>query len=76
MKLLDGHKTNLSRLVSEGLMISKEEPEALMNSKSEWGRGKTIRFTPTVTNTLANLKLILEQIINTWIINFILVLKS
>ena len=51
MKILDGHKTNLSRLVSEGLMISKEEPEALMNSKSEWGRGKTIRFTPTVTNT-------------------------
>ena len=51
MKIVDKHTTNLNRLVSEGLLTSKEGPDALMNSRSEWGRGKTVRFTPTITHT-------------------------
>ena len=52
MKIEKGSRTILDRLVTEGVAIAnmdQEEPEYLMNSKAEWGRGKLIRFMPTVT---------------------------
>ena len=45
-------KTILDRLVTEGTRISNLDhnyPNLLMNSKSEWGKGKLVRYEPTVT---------------------------
>ena len=51
MKRISSHKTVLQRLVAEGVEIQNTElkdPGILMNSKAEWGRGKLVRFEPTV----------------------------
>ena len=47
-----GSRTVLDRLVREGTRINEVEhkhPGWLMNSRGEWGRGKMVRFEPTVT---------------------------
>ena len=52
MKGTKGSRTVLDRLVQEGTCINNVEtkhPHWLMNSKSEWGKGKLVRFEPTVT---------------------------
>ena len=49
MRVISTHKTNLHRLISEGIHIEKGReltPEGILNSKTEWGAGKQIRFTP------------------------------
>ena len=46
MEVLTKHKTNLSRMITEGISIEKirsRNPEELLNSKAEWGRSKLIR---------------------------------
>ena len=46
MEVLSRHRTNLSRMISEGIAIEKvrsESPEGLLNSRAEWGRTKLIR---------------------------------
>ena len=48
MKILSSHRTNLQRMICEGISIEKvrnENPEALLNSKAEWGRTKLVRHT-------------------------------
>ena len=45
-------KTILDRLVTEGTRISNLDhnyPNLLMNSKSEWGTGKLVRYETSVT---------------------------
>ena len=52
MKSVRGLRTVLDRLVQEGTNISNTEcryPNWIMNSRSEWGKGKMVRFEPTVT---------------------------
>ena len=52
MKTLTHHKTNLQRLISEGLQIERERKEnekAVLNSKAEMGHSKLVRLNPTVT---------------------------
>ena len=52
MKPLSSHKTNLQRLISEGLQIERERKEnqsAVMNSRAERGHSKLVRINPTVT---------------------------
>ena len=52
MKPINHPKTILQRLVLEGNLIleaDKSKPGSLMNGKSEWGRGKMVRFTPVVS---------------------------
>ena len=52
MKTLTHHKTNLQRLISEGLQIEKERKEnesAVLNSRAERGHSKLVRLNPTVT---------------------------
>ena len=52
MKTLSHHKTNLQRLVSEGLQIERERKEnekAVLNSRAERGHSKLVRINPTVT---------------------------
>ena len=52
MKGIRGSRTVLNRLVQEGTNINTADtryPNWLMNGKSEWGKGKLIRFEPTVT---------------------------
>ena len=51
MKPLKQAKTILQRLVLEGNSIQstdKDNPGTLMNGKAEWGRGKMVRFKPTI----------------------------
>lgn len=51
MRILTKHRTNINRLITEGISIEKvrqKNPEALMNSKSEWGRTKLIRHTANI----------------------------
>ena len=53
LKAISKHKTNLARLIMEGIHIEKgriSSPDSILNSKSEWGAGKQIRFTPTMIN--------------------------
>ena len=52
MKAIRSSRTNLERTTSEGILIEqaeKESPGILMNSKSEGGRGKLVRYAPRVT---------------------------
>ena len=52
MKSIGGSRTVLGRLVQEGTNINNVEtkyPGWIMNSKSEWGKGKLVRYEPTVT---------------------------
>ena len=52
MKILTHHKTNLHRLIAEGLQIEKERKEngnAVLNSRAERGHSKLVRLNPTVT---------------------------
>ena len=52
MKVLSTSRTILDRLVQEGTNIANVDqkyPGYLMNSKSEWGKGKLVRFEPRVT---------------------------
>ena len=52
MKRIRNSRTVLDRLVSVGTNINDIEtryPNWLMNSKSEWGRGKLVRFEPIIT---------------------------
>ena len=51
MKSLRPSRTNLDREVAEGVLIEvaeKAEPGRLMNSKSEGGRSKLVRYQPTI----------------------------
>ena len=46
MKTLSTHRTNLQRMIAEGISIErvqKENPDQLLNSKAEWGRTKLVR---------------------------------
>ena len=46
MKTLSTHRTNLQRMIAEGISIErvqKENPDQLFNSKTEWGRTKLVR---------------------------------
>ena len=50
MKTLSSHRTNLQRMIAEGIAIEKirrQNPENLLNSKAEWGRAKLVRHTAT-----------------------------
>lgn len=52
MELLKGSRTVLDRLVQEGTNINNIEvqfPGWIMNGKSEWEKGKLMRYEPTVT---------------------------
>ena len=52
MKLISNHKTNIQRLLIEGLKIGKERREnqsAVLNSRAERGHSKLVRINPTVT---------------------------
>ena len=52
MKILSNHKTNLQRLITEGLQIEKERKEnqsSVLNSRAERGHSKIVRINPTVT---------------------------
>ena len=52
MKLISNHKTNLQRLLTEGLQIERERREnlsAVLNSRAERGHSKLVRINPTVT---------------------------
>ena len=52
MKTLSQHKTNLQRLIGEGLQIERERKEnlsAVLNSRAERGHSKIVRINPTVT---------------------------
>ena len=54
MRLVSKHKTNIHRMVTEGISIEKirrRDPEILLNSKSEWGRTKLIRHSANVNNS-------------------------
>ena len=44
-------RTIVERLVWESSLISKQDQEVLMNSKTEFGRGKLIRFEPQIIRT-------------------------
>ena len=51
MKPLKGSRTVLSRVITEGVYIDLDEkntPGSLMNSRGEAGRGKLVRYAPTV----------------------------
>ena len=51
MRKLTTHKSNLNRMITEGLLIESArefDPEAMLNSKAEFGRTKMIRFNPEV----------------------------
>ena len=51
MKAVRGSRTVLGRVVTEGVLIDtqdKHEPDTLMNSRSEGGRGKMVRYVPQV----------------------------
>ena len=49
MEAVRGSRTLLERVTAEGAMIWEvEAKDALMNSKSEGGRGKLVRFAPQV----------------------------
>ena len=45
MKLISSHNSVLSRYVSESIYIDNFDKAHILNSKSEWGRGKLIRRT-------------------------------
>ena len=49
MDIVSRHKHNLGRLVSEGNLILEATEylgqDKVLNSKSEWGRGKLVRLT-------------------------------
>ena len=52
MRGVKGSRTVLDRLVQEGTNINQTDmkyPQWLMNSKSEWGKGKMVRYEPTIT---------------------------
>ena len=52
MRPLKSSRTNLQRTTAEGILMEKvikESPGLLMNSKSEGGRGKLVRYVPQVT---------------------------
>ena len=52
MKIISRHKTNLDRLITEGISIEKvreKDPESLMNSRAEWGRTKLVRHSTNTT---------------------------
>ena len=52
MRPVRGSRTNLERTTAEGILMEEEEkdtPGILMNSKSEGGRGKLVRYVPQVT---------------------------
>ena len=52
MKHEVGARTVLDRLVKEGTRINNVEtnnPNWLMNSRGEWGKGKMVRFEPKIT---------------------------
>ena len=54
MKTLSAHRTNLERMISEGISIEKvrkANPEALFNSKAEWGRLKLVIH---ITNSVSS----------------------
>ena len=51
MKPMSGSRTTLQHLITEGVYIDQEVrdlPESLMNSRGEGGRGKMVRYIPTV----------------------------
>ena len=52
MEILSTHKSNISRFIREGANIQQAgnylEQYKLLNSKSEWGRGKMIRLVPEI----------------------------
>ena len=51
MKKLTVHKSNLSRMITEGLLIESArefDTGAMLNSKAEFGRTKMIRCNPEV----------------------------
>ena len=51
MEQISSHKTNLHRLISEGIYIEKESednPNSILNSRSEWGRTKLVRINPNI----------------------------
>ena len=50
MKTLSSHRTNLQRMIAEGIAIERvrrQDPDSLLNSKAEWGRARLIRHTAT-----------------------------
>ncbi len=52
MRVISSHKSNLSRMIAEGIHIEKgriSTSGGILNSKAEWGRGKQVRFTPGIT---------------------------
>ena len=51
MRAVRGSRTVLDRVVAEGILISsatQSQPDQLMNSKSEGGRNKLVRYGPQV----------------------------
>ena len=51
MEVLTKHKTNLSRMITEGISIEKVRnvnPEELLNSKAEWSRSKLVRQSASI----------------------------
>ena len=51
MEVLSKHRTNLSRMITEGVSIEKirsENPDELLNSRAEWGRSKLIRHSANI----------------------------
>ena len=51
MEVLSKHRTNLSRMISEGVAIEKirnKNPDELLNSRAEWGRSKLIRHSASI----------------------------
>ena len=48
MELIKSTRGNLTRLLTESENINAHKPEILLNSKSEYGRNKVVRFTPIV----------------------------
>ena len=50
MRVLSKHRTNIQRLITEGISIEKvrkSNPNSLLNSKAEWGRAKLVRHSAT-----------------------------
>ena len=51
MKVISRHRTNLHRMISEGLAIERvrsDDPRSLLNSKAEWGRTKLVRHSANI----------------------------
>ena len=54
MRVVSNHKTNIHRMISEGITIEKvreKNPDILLNSKSEWGRTRLVRHSVNVNSS-------------------------